>query len=128
MNKNLDETQFSDSSKEDETQLAKKNGGFSETVQIEKDNNPPVNPPPAQITNKFRPAIIALGAIFILIISVSFSGYFGFKQGSSHFNGDATEISKVALDQEYQRGVEDFEAGNYYIALQRFEFIYAQDP
>ncbi len=104
MNKNLDETQFSKSSSEgDKPQFPKR-------------------------SKTFLPAIIAISVISILAISILLSGYIGFKQGTSQLNGDGTQISKTALDQEYLRGVEDFEAGNYYIASQRFEFIYEQDP
>jgi tetratricopeptide (TPR) repeat protein len=56
------------------------------------------------------------------------SGYMGVKQGRFDKVVAETVTARSYLEEQYILGLEDMQAGRYQLALQRFEYIYQQDP
>ncbi|MFC1997310.1 hypothetical protein ACFLXI_06860 [Chloroflexota bacterium] len=99
-----------------------------ETLQM----TPPDDPtPPSESRGKRRWVswllwgLLGMILLGIFIVAGSFMGY---QQGISDRTGyEATQVA-VAIDEQYEMGVQDLEAGNYEVARQRFEYVIQINP
>ena len=75
-----------------------------------------------------NPLVLLVIAGFLLIIIFAFiSGFFGYQSGI-HLRTDAQGVAVSAqLQEQYNLGMEDIEAGSWDRARQRFEYIIRQD-
>lgn len=127
----MEETKPNSNPKElnSETQASKVGGRHSETnpsrnKHIQKSGQTPKK----NNFQKYKPFLILFILLSVLFLSIVLSSLLGYRQGTAFQNQNATLISRTALEQEYERGLSDMSAGNYYIAMQRFEYIFSQDP
>ncbi len=90
--------------------------------------SPPAKKKPALPGRAVRS--LALVVLFILVIafSAALGGWAGYASGKSSrqvLSGSQLELS---LKDQFELGVQDFEAGRLEVAKQRFEYIVSQDP
>jgi len=72
--------------------------------------------------------IWGVSAMLVLAFTVSVGAVAGYYSGSSYNEGNSAVQSRQALEEQYTLGVQNFEAGEFELALQRFEFVLSQDP
>lgn len=75
------------------------------------------------------PLIVALFTLLVALFLVSAaSGAVGWSAGRGQYYATATFEAGLYMLDQYNLAVTDMEAGNYNLARQRLEFIFAQDP
>jgi hypothetical protein len=87
---------------------------------------PSDSPPPGSKLGK-----LWLWAIFfalILAFTVTIGAVAGYQSGNLARHENESDQSWVQIQEQYDLGLQDLEAGNYEVALQRFEYVLAQDP
>jgi tetratricopeptide (TPR) repeat protein len=93
---------------------------------------PPVDdqpPPEGRRKSKWVTRLLwgLLGVILIGIFIVAGS-FMGYRQGINDRTGfEATEVA-MAIEEQYELGVQDMQAGNYEVARQRFEYVIQINP
>lgn len=89
------------------------------------------NPPTEETRPKKRwVSWLLWGLLGIILLSIFLiaGSYLGFQQGISDRTGfEATQVAS-AIEEQYQLGIQDMEAGNFEIARQRFDYVIQIDP
>ncbi len=67
-------------------------------------------------------------AVLLLSLGTAIGVQLGFRSGNAGLIQLNTEASILSIQEQYNLGVADLEAGRYDVARQRFEFIYNQNP
>ena len=70
------------------------------------------------------------GMLGLLLIGlfITAGSYLGYQQGIDDRKGfEATQVA-VAIEEQFDLGVQDMEAGNYEVARQRFDYVIQIDP
>lgn len=67
-------------------------------------------------------------ALIFLTLGTSTGVQLGFRSGKAEVLQQNTEQSSVAIQEQFNLGVTDLEAGRYDVARQRFDFVYNQQP
>ena len=67
-------------------------------------------------------------AILLLGIFVIVGGYLGYSQGIDERTGFESDQVALAVQEQYELGIEDLAAGRYGIARQRFDYVIQNDP
>jgi tetratricopeptide (TPR) repeat protein len=116
---NLDETMPTPVG--DETQQTIPPGDTAPTV---------VTPVPEEPKKKRGGSWVLWGllAILVLGIFVIVGGYLGYQQGINERTSFESEQVALAVQEQYDLGVEDLAAGRYYVARQRFDYVIQNDP
>lgn len=99
----------------------------ADTVQrIRKD---PTRPIPVKKKRKKNNVLLWIGVIFFTSITLlAFSAFLGARQGEKlRYTLATAQVGEVALEQ-FNRGMEDFDAGRYEMAIQRFEYVLELEP
>jgi tetratricopeptide (TPR) repeat protein len=66
--------------------------------------------------------------LFLIILFITAGSYLGYQQGIDDRKGfEATQVA-LAIEEQYDLGVQDLEAGNYEVARQRFDYVIQIDP
>jgi tetratricopeptide (TPR) repeat protein len=66
--------------------------------------------------------------LFLIGLFVTAGSYLGYQQGIDDRKGfEATQVA-LAIEEQYDLGVQDMEAGNYEVARQRFDYVIQIDP
>ena len=87
---------------------------------------PSDSPPPGSKLGK--PWLWAIIFALILAFTVTIGSVAGYQSGNLVRHENVSDQSKVQIQEQYDLGLQDLEAGNYEVALQRFEYVLAQDP
>jgi Tfp pilus assembly protein PilF len=69
--------------------------------------------------------ILSLLALLVLAATSAFGGYLSGIQRRTSF--EATQVTSK-VDEQFQLGVKDLQAGRYELARQRFEYVINLDP
>ncbi|MBN2503084.1 MAG: hypothetical protein JXB38_20070 [Anaerolineales bacterium] len=76
----------------------------------------------------FQWLLVVLALIAALITITVASGYYGYRSGETAFVAEQTATAQDYLQEQYQLGLQDLAEERYTLALQRFEYIFSQDP
>ncbi len=87
---------------------------------------PSDSPPPGSKLGK--PWLWAVIFALILAFTVTIGAVAGFQSGNLVRYENESDQSRGQIQEQYDLGLQDLEAGNYEVALQRFEYVLAQDP
>jgi hypothetical protein len=68
-----------------------------------------------------------IGAVF-LATAVAIGGLAGYYVGNSARDAAIQSSSQLSVQEQFDLGVQDLQAGNYEVALQRFEYVVSVDP
>ena len=74
--------------------------------------------------------IVGTLLLFVMVIfaSAALGGWAGYASGKSTRQAEFGSQVELSLKDQYELGVQDFDAGRYEVARQRFEYIVSQDP
>jgi type II secretory pathway pseudopilin PulG len=118
-----------------ETQPSRPSKDVTKPVRVEQNNafnaNPPAQAPGTAKKSKKLRLLRLLGALLIILIlgiavaAGVFTGYTSAVQAGAE---QAAEQEAQALEEQYQLGIQDMQAGRYEVAQQRFEYVLNQDP
>lgn len=75
-----------------------------------------------------KPWLWAVIFALILAFTVTIGAIAGFQSGNLVRYENESDQSRGQIQEQYDLGLQDLEAGNYEVALQRFEYVLAQDP
>ena len=70
----------------------------------------------------------SLIGVFVLIVAGTAGLTFGYVSGSREREGNFSLAMKADIHTQFELGIKDFEAGNYALARQRFDYVIQQDP
>ena len=87
---------------------------------------PSDSPPPGSKIGK--PWLWAVIFALILAFTVTIGGVAGYQSGNLVRHKNVSDQSRDQIQEQYDLGLQDLEAGNYEVAIQRFEYVLAQDP
>ena len=90
----------------------------------------PEPPPPPEPSDRRGPSwlIAGFGGIAALIVFIALGAAFGYWQGiKERTQYESIQISS-AVQEQYDLGVQDMEAGRYEVARKRFEYVLQNDP
>ena len=66
--------------------------------------------------------------LFLIGLFITAGSYLGYQQGIDDRKGfEATQVA-MAIEEQYDLGVQDMQAGNYEVARQRFDYVIQIDP
>lgn len=88
----------------------------------------PRSPEKSKRKLKSRKWLWAVAFLLSLAIVVVFSATAGYRSGKQSFLTESTSQSKLTLEEQYILAVQNYEAGEYEVALQRFKYILEIDP
>lgn len=72
--------------------------------------------------------IWGISAILVLVFTVSVGSVAGYYSGIGYNEQYSSSQSKRSVEEQFQLGLQNFEAGEFGLALQRFEYVLSQDP
>jgi tetratricopeptide (TPR) repeat protein len=106
--------------------------GETQPIDVLKGDTNPVAVKPGAVS-KFPLARIpvwvwGISAILVLTFFVSVGAVAGYYSGNSYNQQNSANQSKQAVEEQFRLGVQNFEVGEYELALQRFEYVLAQNP
>ncbi len=70
----------------------------------------------------------ALAAILLLSLGVASGAFAGYRTGMQTLENLRSEKFVASLEEQFNLGVDDYEAGRYEVARQRFQYIFEQNP
>jgi tetratricopeptide (TPR) repeat protein len=106
----------------DSTQPSQPKEGRAKTAPI---SSPPPQKPGAKKSKKwFWVILFLLGLSVMVVIGV----LLGYESGRQTNIAVKTRMVELTLEEQFDLGVQDLEAGRYEVAYQRFEYIIEQDP
>jgi len=120
-NTNFDETQPTNQSAQD---------GSQEITQITRLQEPSgsLRQDLPTVTPRTRWGLIIFVCLLILIMIGGISGYQGYRQGIQDRIVQRSTEQVVEIERQYQLGLESFQAKDFEMARQRFEYVLEQDP
>ena len=75
-----------------------------------------------------QPLLWAIIISLFLGFAVAVGALAGFQSGTRVRQAEKSNQSFISIQEQYDLGVQDLEAGNYELAIQRFEYVLSQDP
>jgi len=75
-----------------------------------------------------KPWLWAVIFALILAFTVTIGAVAGYQSGNLVRHENVSDQSRDQIQEQYDLGLQDLEAENYEVALQRFEYVLAQDP
>lgn len=80
-----------------------------------------------RIPDSYRIIFIIFSFLTGLLLFSILTGWIGYQSGKNDYLAKANSAASDYLDEQYQLGLEDMQAGRFELALQRFEFVFTQD-
>ncbi|MBN2549753.1 MAG: hypothetical protein JXB15_11380 [Anaerolineales bacterium] len=77
---------------------------------------------------KSRRWLWAAAILLALLVVLVFSASAGYRSGKQSFLAQSTSQSRLTLEEQYLLALQDYETGQYEVALQRFKYILEIDP
>lgn len=72
--------------------------------------------------------LVGILAVFVIGFMLTVGGVAGYQSGKQYLNNTSSNLSNQSLQEQYDLGVQNFQAGEYELALQRFQYVLTQDP
>lgn len=72
--------------------------------------------------------VIGLLIILVLVFILTVGSVAGYQSGRQFAEQGAQHQSRQEIQQQYDLGIQNYQAGEYELALQRFEYVLSQDP
>ena len=99
-----------------------------ETIQTAPVSDPAPPEPPAAFGGGRSWLAAGLVAVAALVFFIALGAFLGYRQGIKARTQFETAQVAAAVQEQYDLGVQDMEAGRYEIARQRFEYVLQNDP
>ena len=118
-----------------ETQPSRPSRDDTKPVQVEQNNSlqatPPAHPTGEALKTKKPRSLRWLGLLLIILVlgmAVAVGGLTGYASAVQTGQERAGDLQAQAIEEQYQLGIQDMQAGRYQVAQQRFEYVLNQNP
>jgi hypothetical protein len=118
-----------------DTQPSRPSRDDTKPVWVQKNNTPDVNSPGDPSTAALKPHrqryLRWLGVLLLVLVlgaAVAAGAFTGYASALQTGQEQAADQKAQAVEEQYQLGIQDMQAGRYQVAQQRFEYVLNQNP